>query len=258
VTEARGGRVALGMKRLVRLPSTLLLALVLLAALAGCMLLPSVTGSGTLIRTVHPSTGFNGIQASHAFQVRVVPDSICSVSVTCDDNLLPYLLVQNSGTSLRLGLVDGYNYLGVTLLAEVHMPAVAVIDASGASTVRADSGIASPGRLTVMLSGASVCEAPGISCGDATFAVSGASRASFTGTAGVLTLVVSGASQANLLDCAATAARVTVSGASEVWVDVGAQPLDLDASGASTLYYGGTPALAVHSLSGGSRLVKVR
>ena len=222
------------------------------------MLLPAVSGSGTLTRAVHPVSGFTGIQASHSFQVRVVPDSVYSVSVTCDDNLLPYLVVQNSGTSLRLGLISGYNYLGVTLLAEVHMPAVAAIDASGASTVRLDSGFSSPGPITVVLSGASVCEAPGISCGEATFDVSGASLASFTGTAGGLALVVSGASRVNLLDCPAGPARVTMSGASQAWVDVGAQRLDLDASGASTLYYGGTPALAVHSLSGGSRIVKVR
>jgi len=247
------------MKRLALLSTTLLLAAGLLGALAGCMLLPAVTGSGRLTSTAHPAAGFTGIQASHAFQVRVVPDPVYSVSVTCDDNLLPYLLVQNSGTgSLRLGLIDGYNYLGTTLLAEVHMPVVAVIDASGASSVRLDSGFSLPGRLAVVLSGASVCEATGISCGEATFDVSAASLASFTGTAAGLTLAVSGASRVNLLDCPAGPARVTVSGGSEAWVDVGSQRVDLDASGASTLYYGGTPALAVHSLSGGSRIVKVR
>jgi hypothetical protein len=245
------------MKRLALL-SSVLLTIGLLGALAGCMLLPAVSGSGTLTRTAYAASGFTGIQASQAFQVRVVPDSAYSVSVTCDDNLLPYLAVQNSGTSLRLGLMDGYNYLGVTLLAEVHMPVVAVIDASGASSVRLDSGFSLPGRLAVVLSGASVCDAQGISCGEAAFDVSGASLATFTGTAAGLTLAVSGASRANLLDCPAAAARVTVSGASQVWVDVGAQRVDLDASGASTLYYGGTPALAVHSLSGGSRIVKVR
>jgi hypothetical protein len=210
-------------------------------------------------RSVHPVSGFSAIQASQAFQVRVVPDSAYSVTVTCDDNLLPYLVVQRQGTGcLQLSLVQGYNYVGVTLSAEVHMPDIRIIDASGASTVRVDPGFSSTNPLTVVLSGASVCEAPAINAGDAVFDVSGASSVSCTGSAASLSLVVSGASQVHLLDCAAGSARVNLSGASQAWVDVGPRSIGLSASGASTLYYGGTPAFSTRDLSGGSRTVKVR
>jgi hypothetical protein len=29
----------------------------------------------------------------HPFNVRIVPDTVFSVSVTCDDNIVPYLVV---------------------------------------------------------------------------------------------------------------------------------------------------------------------
>ncbi|MGA2641437.1 MAG: DUF2807 domain-containing protein [Spirochaetia bacterium] len=227
--------------------------------LAGCALLPPVTGSGTLTRSTYPAAGFSGIQASQSFQVRVIPDPVYSVIITCDTNLVRYLIVQKSGTgTLRLSLVPGYNYFGVTLIAEIHMPAVALIDASGASTVRLDAGFASAQSLSVVLSGASVCELSSVAFGDMSFDVSGASQVTCTGSAAAITLNVSGASRANVLNCSGTRATVSLSGASEGWVDIGARPLDLSASGASTLYYGSSPALVARELSGGSRIVRVR
>jgi len=237
----------------------LLCCAALAVLLAGCSLLPPVTGSGTLTRSMYPAAGFSGIQASQSFQVRVVPDSVYSVSITCDNNLLRYLIVENNGTgTLRLGLIPGYNYFGVTLVAEVHMPVVGVIDASGASTVRLDAGFASAHGLTVVLSGASVCEFASLVCGDASFDISGASLVTCTGSAAAITLNVSGGSRANVLNLAGTRANVNLSGASEAWVDVGTGPLDLSASGGSTLYFGGSPALIARDLSGGSRIVRVR
>jgi hypothetical protein len=231
---------------------------VLVALLAGCSLLPPVSGSGTLTRSMYPAAGFTGIQASQAYQVRVVPDTVYSVTITCDSNMLRYLVVENTGTTLRLDLVPGYNYLGVTLIAEVHMPTIMVISASGASTVRLDAGFATPQGLTIILSGASTCELASLLCGDLSLDLSGASQVNGTGSAAAISMHVSGASRANVLNCAGARASVNLSGASEAWVDVGARPLDVSASGASTLYFGGTPAMTTRDLSGGSRIVRVR
>src|SRR5512147_713212 len=91
----------------------LLLSFVLAVAvlLAGCELLNPVSGSGTLVRSVYPAAGFTGIQASNAFVVRVIPDTAYSVTVTSDDNLHRYLVVENNAPGvLRLGLIPGYAY----------------------------------------------------------------------------------------------------------------------------------------------------
>ena len=229
------------------------------ATLGGCDLLPTVSGSGMMTRSAYPVAECTTIQASHAFRVRVVPDPVFSVTVSCDDNLPPYLVVRReAGGSLRLGLAQGYSYIGVTLSAEVHMPVVRAIDASGASSVALDPGFSSAAPLTVVLSGASRLDAPSVTLGAATFDLSGASRVSCGGTAAALSVTASGASQAALIDCAAGSARVDLSGASQAWVDVGPGPITLSASGASTLYYGGSPSFAACNLSGASRTLKVR
>jgi hypothetical protein len=242
------------MKRIVLLSCAALIVL-----LAGCSMMMRVMGSGTLTRSAYPAAGFSGIQASQTFLVRIVPDSVYSVNVTCDDNVLRYLIVENpGGGTLRLSLMSGYNYTGVTLVAEVHMPTLAGIDASGASTVKVDPGFPPVQAFRLTLSGASTCEIAQLAGGDLSMDLSGASKATVNGSAGAMTLNVSGASHADVLNCTGTRATVNLSGASEAWVDVGTHPIDLSASGASTLYYGGSPALVTRELSGGSRIVKVR
>jgi hypothetical protein len=244
----------MNMKRIVFFPCAALVTL-----LAGCAMLQPVMGSGTLTRSSYPAAGFGGIQASQSFLVRIVPDSVYSVNVTCDDNVLRYLIVESpGGGTLNLSLMSGYNYTGVTLIAEVHMPTPSVIEASGASTVKIDSPIAPIQGLRLVLSGASTCEIAHLAGGDLSMDLKGASQATVTGSAGAMTLNVTGASQANVLNCTGTRATVSLGGASQAWVDVGTHPIDLSASGASTLYYGGNPALVTHELSGGSRIVKVR
>jgi hypothetical protein len=231
----------------------------LIVLLAGCSFLLPIKGSGTLSRSVYPASGFSGVQASQSFLVRIVPDPVYSVNITCDDNIQRYLIVEHDGHgTLHLSLAQGYNYTGVTLIAEVHMPAVNVIDASGASTVNIDSGCTAPQGLRLALSGASTCQLSNVTCGDLSVEVSGASQFTCTGSAAAITLNVSGASHADVLNCTGTRADVHLSGASEAWVDVGTHPIDLSASGASTLYYGGSPALNVRDLSGASRVVRVR
>jgi hypothetical protein len=231
----------------------------LTAILSGCELFHPVTGSGTLVRSVYPAAGFSGIQVSNSFVVRVVPDNASSVTITCDDNLNRYLVVENHAPgTLRLGLVPGYSYFGITLIAEVHVPMVTTIDASGASTVNLDSGFSSPNGLTVVLSGASQCGIANVACGEAGFELSGASLVTCSGSAASITLHASGASRANVLNCTGTRASVNLSGASEAWVDVGTGPVDLTASGGSTFYYGGSPLLNAPNISGGSRMVRVR
>lgn len=230
----------------------------LTAFLAGCMFFPVVEGSGILTRSAYPMAGFSKIAADQACRVQVVPDTVFSVTVTCDDNLLPYLEVRNNGfDSVQIGLRQGYNYHRVTFSADVHMPVLTGLDLSGASEARVDSGFSSSLPISLKASGASLIDITGLACGAMTADMSGASSLSATGTAVYETVIASGASSINLLGCAAGGAHVSLSGASSCRVDVGTGLITISASGASTLYYRGSPAFAVLDLSGASRVVKV-
>ncbi len=227
--------------------------------LSGCMYFPVVTGSGTPATAVYGVGGFSGIQASQSFKVRVIPDAAYSVSVTCDDNLTDYLVVQTSTSgTLRLSLAQGYSYQLVTLTAIVHMPVLTLLDGSGASSFDVRAGFSSARPLAISLSGASTANVAGLVCGDLGVDLSGASTATVTGSPATERLSADGASKADLMNCTGAGADVALDGASEAWVNVGAGAVSLHASGASTFYYGGAPSFTTCDLSGASRTVKVQ
>ena len=227
-------------------------------SLAGCQFFSPVRGSGVLATTPYELGSFTRIEASHACEIHVVEDATTSLSVTCDDNLLEYLVVERTGDdAVSIGLKPGYWYVDVTFTAEVRMSDLEELGLSGASEARVDAGFSSTLPLDLTLSGASRAEVSSIACGALRADVSGASSLALSGTADSERLEVSGASEVSMLDCAAASADVDLSGASRGWLDVGSGRLDLEASGASTLYYRGSPSWGTLELSGTSRIVKL-
>ena len=239
-----------------RIASALFTAAVVVALLAGCDILsPSVVGSGRMTTASYGFKDYSAIVAGQAFRIHVVPDTGYSLQVTCDDNVVSHLVVRQSDATVSLGLEDGFNYSGVTVSAEIHMPVLAGLDMSGASDALVDAGFSSNVAFDAAISGASNIDIRGLDCGAVTADLSGASTLTFVGTATSETVKVSGASTADLGSCLGTSGNVTVSGASKIYMDVGTGRLDYSVSGASTLYYYGAPDLRQHNLSGASQVI---
>jgi hypothetical protein len=233
-------------------------AAVAVAALAGCVLLDPVRGSGIVVTTPYAFAACSKIAAGSGCSVHVVPDAVTSLQVTCDDNLVPYLLVeQTAAGSVSIGLKPGHWYLDCTFAAEVHTPTLAALDLSGGSTAHVPAGFSSPMPMTVTLSGGSRATFDSIGCGALTADVSGGSDLTANGSADGEQVLASGGSFVHLFGLESPQASVNLSGGSQSWVDVGGGPLNLMASGGSTLYYRGAPDFDIVDLSGGSRLVSV-
>jgi len=137
----------------------------------------------------------------------------------------------------------------ITNEAEITMPALSGIEASGASQVTL-AGFDSSLPLRVIASGATSVIGE-IQAGDVSMEASGASSISLTGGAGNLALDVSGASSADLEAFQVTDIQADLSGASSAVVTASGT-LDVEASGASELSYLGNPTLGSVNTSGAS------
>ena len=212
-----------------------------------------VNGSGRIATEEFGFRGFSRVDVSHAFQVEVVQSSSYRVTVRVDDNLQQHLQVEKRGDTLVIGLKPyrSYNLRNTTLEAEVHMPDLRGIDASGASDVRI-SGFSSMKDFEADLSGASYLEGD-ITAREVLFEVSGASRVRLHGRAENLRLDASGASNLDLEEFPVEDADIELSGASEAEVVLNGT-LDIEASGASRLYFGGSPTMGRVDLSGASSI----
>jgi hypothetical protein len=212
-----------------------------------------VGGSGRTVTEELDIRGFSRVNVSHAFQVEILRSSSFGVVVRVDENLQEYLEVEKRGDTLVVGLkpFKSYNLGKSTLEAEVRMPDLRAVEASGASDLRI-GGFSSGKDFEVDLSGASSLEGE-ISARDVRIKASGASRVRLQGRAEDLRLDASGASKLDLTDFPAGDADIELSGASEAEVEL-TGTLDINASGASRLYFGGNPTMGRFDLSGASSI----
>ena len=235
-------------------PVRLLPVALVLASLACSVSLPSTTrlaGSGNIVSIEQDAADFDRLEIGRAFRVTVSQGDAYSVVIRIDDNLEPYLRVQQQGGTLSIGLTDeiGLGFLTATLEADITMPSFVSVEASDASQVTLVDFVLQD-EVSLDASGASRfegdLEAPRLD-----LTLSGASGADLRGSAQDLRIDASGASTADMSELSATNADVIVSGASNATVDVSGT-LEVDASGASHVTYLGSPTLGDVNVSGAS------
>ncbi len=221
--------------------------------LAGCG--PSggktITGSGNVVSHEEQVSGFEKLEIGWAFQVEITQSEAFKVVVRVDDNLLEHLDVSKRGDTLKIGLKDAAQFTvkDATLEATVTMPALAGLEVSGAGRANL-TGLDSDKSFAAELSGASRLTGD-LTCGDATFELSGSSYARLIGSARNIRINCSGGSNADLDELEGGDVGVVASGGSTVTVFSSGR-LDADASGTSDVFYKGGPTLGTIEASGGS------
>lgn len=212
-----------------------------------------VRGSGHVINESRSVSGFDKIEVSGAIDVYVRQDSVTSVKVDADDNLLQYIEVNTSGSTLEIYPRRGVN-LRPSRKVRVYVsnPDYNEFHASGASDIRSENEINSE-MIRVGASGASgvwlQVNAPRVDA-----ELSGASSININGKTRDFDAHASGASKVRCFELLSENTTVDLSGAShaEVYASVS---LDGEASGASNLTYMGNAGNNVNT-SGASHVRK--
>ena len=211
----------------------------------------TVNGSGDLVTVEESVTGFERLDISHTFEADIIQSQTYGLVVEVDDNLVEYLVIEQRGDTLVLGLEDGQSYNHITLKALISMPVLRGLDVSGASDVKF-SHFSSSNPFDVEVSGASSVEGD-IEAGDVDIKLSGASDVILSGAGADLKVDAAGASEADLEEFAVTNADLDLSGASDVTVNVSGT-LSVTAAGASEVKYVGSPTFGTVDVSGASTI----
>jgi hypothetical protein len=224
----------------------------------------TVLGSGDVTTWEMANTDFTRLEISHGFQADVLRSDTFRVTITIDRAIFEYLVVEQHGDTLHIGLENGNTYLNADRSVVIHLPELDRLYLSGGS--RADVGSFSTGHsVEFRLSGGSIAALDNITVGGAqvnlsggsltmnngSMSLSGASVAGLDGSGQKLDLNGSGASDFRLENFTVTTASISLSGASTAAVHI-TDRLDVDLSGASVIDYTGSPLLGEINLSGGS------
>ena len=215
-----------------------------------------VHGNGNVRTEDRQVSDFKNVEVSGSAKVLVSQGDHPSVKIETDENLLPYIEVNQSGDKIDIHEKNGFNLKPTNgLRIYVTSPVYRSIEASGACDILGQNKITNPESLEMHVSGAGDIkmdiDAPQLSA-----EVTGSGSIYLKGQTKEVTLDLTGAGHAYCFDLLAENTKVDISGAgsAEVYASV---KLDAEVSGAGNVKYKGNASDVNQHVSGAGSVKKV-
>jgi hypothetical protein len=210
--------------------SCLILSSVLTAGCFG----PVVTGSGKVVSETRNVSGFSAVSLDGSGRLVIEQTGTESLTITGDDNLLPYIESDVSGKTLTLGEKSGTNISpSKDIVFKLTVKSLDNIDISGSGTA----------------------DAKGLQGQTLKVDISGSGEVSADGAADELNLGISGSGRYRGDGLRSKRARVDISGSGSALLAV-SEKLDANVSGSGSIEYVGDPQ--IHQDISGSGTVRKR
>ncbi|MCB2205076.1 DUF2807 domain-containing protein [bacterium] len=211
-----------------------------------------IDGSGQQQTIPYTIADFNSVAAETGFRVSLSPDSLYSVAVTTDDNLLDYVDVSRSSTTLNLKVKPNSDVQFTELRADVRMPSLESLTLASGARCSLKDGFSSLLPFSVVLTAGSSAEG-NIVTGNISCLATAGSNLTLEGSGLLGSIVASAGSTVDLRDFTMTDVSVSADAGSIVYINCSGR-LDVSASGGSRVYYTGNAQLGSVSVTGGSTL----
>jgi hypothetical protein len=237
------------------LKTLVLLVITSLFLLSGCKIVDSIDGSENIVEKTYDYKYFNNIETSHSFNTTIIQSDEYKIIIKYNDNLKDYLDVNMKDNTLNIGLLDGNSYNNTQLTAEIYLPAINKIKASGACSINIPQY--SSNNLEVELSGSSVFNGKLNLTNNLSIEASGSSDIDLKGSTQNAKLQFSGATKLAGKDMVIDK-KLTIdcSGSSSILLTVNGE-INAELSGASTFNYYGNGVLVTKDVSGASSIKKL-
>jgi hypothetical protein len=233
------------------------LAIVILITTSGCYDIfgKRIRGNGHIQTETRSSSSFTNIDVSGAIDVYLKQDSLNSIKVESDENLLQYIEAYTEGATLIIHEREGVN-LKPTRGIKVYVsgPDFKKLEASGACNIYSENKVNGNEAIDIDLSGA--CEvrmnlkAPKVSA-----ELSGAGTIDLKGETKDFIVKGSGSTDVKCFDLLAENVEVRISGAGDANVFASVK-LDVHVSGAGDVKYKGNATVS-QNVSGAGSVKKV-
>jgi hypothetical protein len=230
-------------------------AAILILLLSSCdPLYNCLDGNGRILSENRQVGSFSGVNNNTSFTVRVSRDSIYSVRVDADENLIKsihtyteddVLIIENQGDRC-------INSAGPVLI-DIHVPELNKVIQNGSGNISADNFTSN--YMNVENSGSGYIDLKYILADEIDIHLSGSGIITISGTSAIGNYTLSGSGRINadklkLINCIAL-----ISGSGDVSCHV-TDNLEAGISGSGIVYYHGDP-LVIKNISGSGRVVKL-
>ena len=206
------------------------LAIAVALLVSGCGALNAVTGSGKLATESRTVSGFNSVELDGSGKLAIEQGQTESLTITADDNLLPYLTSDVSDGQLTLG-TKGHG--GIS-------PSTAVLYKLSVKNLNA-----------ITLSGSGSVNGKGLTTDSLKIVIGGSGEMTLAGAAEMTDVVLAGSGNYKAEDLQSKDVRVQIMGSGDAVVAAG-EKLDVMIAGSGSVQYIGDPAVTSKKLGSGS------
>lgn len=211
-------------------------------------------GNGIISKQEREIMAFDAIDVSGAYKIILNQDSVSSVYVETDENLLPLINTTVEGGKLIIENKDSKSLCpSKNIKVYISIADIKNIDISGAVEIECVKKF-SLNDLKIDASGAGDINL-NLSVQNLYLDCSGASKILLSGNAENVNAKTSGASDINAFGLIADNFKISISGAGKAKVNV-SKKLDVDISGAASIKYKGNPSIN-QNISGAGSIRKV-
>ena len=213
-------------------------------ALSGCFFpvrMTRVIGSGEVATETREVSGFSAVDLSGIGKLIIDQGNSESLTITAEENLIPYLETRVTGKELHLGVRD---YVNIDPREEIVFRLTVVelerLESSGLGKI--EIAALESEDLDIQISGAGDLTIGELMADSFRLEISGAGNAVVAGEVTDQRIELSGAGNYQAGDLLSEEARVQISGAGRavVWAE---GELDVEISGSGSLQYYGSPIL---------------
>ncbi len=195
-----------------------------------------VKGNGVAATETRAVAGFTRVRLDGSGTVSIVKGTTFKVTVTDDQNVLPYVKTTLSGGELCIGYKDDTWVKKGNLKVAIEMPAVDGLRVDGSGSIDAGGGFANAGQLRAGINGS----------GDIFIR---------DGNVDGIDAVITGSGDLHAFGLSAKKATVKLSGSGEAEVKV-MEDLDVNITGSGNVYYMGAPARVNTKITGSGKVIK--
>ncbi len=202
---------------------------------------PEVISGSPSFKTETRAVGrFHSLSFETIGTVNVTPGDVQSVSVTANENILPYVTTTVTNNTLVVGLLPGHVFKNISLSVDLTMQDIERLSNNGAGNINAVD-ILHPDSLTVDLSGAGNFNLT-LNVDFLNSRLTGSGNISYSGRARLHTIELRGAGNILAFELGTDTTTILSLGAGRAEVNA-SRSLDVTISGAGSVYYKGHPSI---------------
>ncbi|NMC55098.1 MAG: DUF2807 domain-containing protein [Chloroflexi bacterium] len=200
-----------------------------------------VKGSGNITTETRDVSGFNSIEFNGLGDVEIVQGSEEGLTITTDDNLLPLITTEVKGSTLVIGIEQGYNInLPSKMKFTIQVKDLQKLQISGLANVEADDLALQD--LYIGISGGGSVKLRDLIAKDVRLSISGLGNVDLDGEARSVRMDSSGGGNLDAEDLRADSVSISISGVGQasVWA---IETLNVEISGGGEVDYYGKPEI---------------